>query len=77
VMARADRPAAAAFATNSAGESVPSEAVEWVCRSILTPLLNASQPTMGLPRARRCALIIEKRFACASLSPKTSSEIVS
>ena len=34
VSARTSRPAAAAAATTPAGESVPSEAVEWVCRSM-------------------------------------------
>jgi hypothetical protein len=62
-MASASSPTAAALATSSAGVSVPSDAVEWVCRSILTSLLNASHPTIGLRRARRWALIIEKRLA--------------
>jgi len=66
VMASASSPAAAAFATSSAGESVPSEAVEWVCRSILTPPIEREtpdQPTSGLRLALRWAWIIEKRLA--------------
>jgi hypothetical protein len=34
VMASTPTPAAAAAATSPAGESVPSETVEWACRSI-------------------------------------------
>ncbi len=37
VRATTSSPAARAAVTSSAGESVPSEAVEWVCRSMSTP----------------------------------------
>jgi len=75
--------AAAAAATSPAGLSVPSDAVEWVCRSMRrlteTSVSDAARRhfTARLPRAARCALIMENRSACAFLSPKTSSEMVS
>ena len=76
-------PGGAAAFTSSAGLSVPSDSVEWVCRSMTTSSSvddAAHEPCYGtifLPRAARWALIIENRSACAFLSPKVSSEMAS
>src|SRR4051812_44741758 len=52
VRATTSRPAAAAAATSSTGESVPSEAVEWVCRSIRGRPIRAACPKADNARER-------------------------
>ena len=47
VSATTSRPAAAALRTSSAGVSVPSEAVEWVCRSMRTTRAPGSDGRNG------------------------------
>ncbi len=47
VSATTSRPVAAALRTNWAGVSVPSDAVEWVCRSMRTTLTPSGDGTEG------------------------------
>src|SRR5512138_2717442 len=48
VMEIAPRPRLTAMATRAVGDSVPSEAVEWMCRSIAVGRLNSKSLLQGL-----------------------------
>ncbi len=66
VSAMTSRPAAAALATSSAGVSVPSEAVEWVCRSMRTTRDSGARGRTG----DRSRITAAHRALAARRSPR-------